>query len=1244
VATAAIDTASRPANGYREPAPALKAIVDAARPPQIAISPRRDLIALQQVPPLPSIALVAQPELKLAGMRLNPRSHSPSRASFASDLWLMEVATGKTLRIDGLPSPLSLASVAWSPDQRYLALNRIDPYTGSNSLWLVDVNARSARRLLEQPLNTVNGGIRWMPDSRRLLVNLRADQGSAPQPDIVPAGPSVREARGDGMVRHMRTPADVLRSRSDERMFEHYLRVQPALVGVDGAVRHIGKPDLYASLSPSPDGRHLLSQRIERPFSYMVPMKFFPRRIEVLSLDGNVLHAIAKLPLSEGLPSGSDAATLGVRSIGWRSDAPATLVWAEAQDGGDPSRHVEFRDHVFMQAAPFDRPPVVLATLRNRYAGIQWGRGDVALLGEVWRKTRNARSWKIAPDAPQTAPELVFEGSSEDRYNDPGKPVTVRDANGFSRLMLSRDGKHIYLIGDGASPEGDRPFLDRWNIEDLSRQRLFRSEAPTYASVVAVLDDEAAKILISRESPSEPANIHRLDLAGKAAPVALTAFKHPTPQLKDVQKRQIRYKRKDGVELAANLYLPPGFLPGRDKPLPLLMWAYPTEFKSPAAASQVTDSPYRFNAISYWGPHPFLARGYAVLDDPSMPIVGEGHKEPNDTYLPQLIASAEAAVDEVVRRGVADRDRIAIGGHSYGAFMVANLLAHTRMFKVGIARSGAYNRTLTPFGFQAEERNYWATPQTYRAMSPFDYADRIKDALLLMHGEEDDNAGTFPIQSERMFAAVKGLGGTARLVMLPKESHGYRARESILHMLAETDAWLEEFVRNAKPEPNADQSPATPVGTPDALWRKTTSALFSRRPFRRWKNAAPPTADAARHRPRRAQATSAHAPLQLRDQFRHFRRRELRETFRQQAAARGFLHRQQFHQLDGVGVLRRDEIGDGAAQVVRGQAVADDIATAFRRDGIFARHVQRQQRDGFQIGIGIPVQRIQCFDQRGIGIGRQRRAAALEDRAHYVHAVGPVVGIEERDLAIEATRALDVDIELVRTIGHQDRQHVAAVVGVGHEVLDPRDDPRRRAAVGLAAALAAAEAAVALVDDQRDGTHRADDLEHAFEVGFGRPHPLRAEILQHHARQPGFLQERLDDEGLADAHRTDREQSHGREPAVAGLDGRRDLHQLLLDLVVTADRIEAVARIEEFDQIAAGALDDLALARADDAQHRVDRVVLLLGGRGRAAQDQERDLFAGLARGHARVHLGALLRIGRIAQQLQRKRLAFFVR
>jgi dipeptidyl aminopeptidase/acylaminoacyl peptidase len=495
----------------------------------------------------------------------------------------------------------------------------------------------------------------------------------------------------------------------------------------------------------------------------------------------------------------------GVRSIGWRADAPASLVWAQALDGGDPAKAVEFRDEVFMQAAPFKDAPRSLMKLKYRYAGGVWGRADTALIYEFWWKTRQTAAWKIAPDQPSLANELVFSGSSEDRYNDPGNPLMKINTNGYATMQFSPDGSSIYMSGEGASPEGDRPFIDLWNLQSKQKQRLFHSAAPYFENPVAMLDDQAKRIITTRESPAEPPNFYIRDLSAKdGALVALTRFPHPTPQLKDIKKEQIRYKRADGVELTANLYLPPGYDAKRDGRLPFLLWAYPTEFKSANAASQVTGSPYLFNAVSYWGPLPFLALGYGVLDDPSMPIVGEGDKEPNDTYLPQLISSAQAAIDELDRRGVGDRNRMAIGGHSYGAFMTANLLAHTRLFKAGVARSGAYNRTLTPFGFQAEERSYWQAKDTYQTMSPFNYAEKIKDPILLIHGEQDNNSGTFPIQSERLFAAIKGLGGPAKLVMLPNESHGYRAKESIQHMLAETEAWLNAHVKNAKASTQQD--------------------------------------------------------------------------------------------------------------------------------------------------------------------------------------------------------------------------------------------------------------------------------------------------------------------------------------------------------------------------------------------------------------------------------------------------------
>ncbi|HEY2622202.1 MAG TPA: prolyl oligopeptidase family serine peptidase, partial [Dyella sp.] len=568
---------------------------------------------------------------------------------------------------------------------------------------------------------------------------------------------------------------------------------------LDGKVTMVGEPTLTLSISASPDGRYLLRQRIERPFSYLVPADSFPRRIEVLDIDGKLVKEIANQPLVEGLPTGNDAVRTGVRDIEWRADAPATLVWAEAQDGGDPARKADVRDLVLMQGAPFDQAPVTLAKLGSRYAGVYWGNGDLALIDEFWWKTRKVKEWRVMPDHLDLSPKLIHEGSSEDRYNDPGMPATALDEHGESRLLLADGGESIFRLGQGASSEGDRPFVDKVDLRNGQSTRLFRSQAPYYEAPQVLLDNEGKRALTSRESPNEPTNYYVRELAANSTPRALTHNPHPFPQMKGVKKEQIRYKRKDGVELTATLYLPPNYDPKKDGPRPMLMWAYPAEFKSADAAGQVTDSPYRFNRISYWGPQAFLTMGYTVLDNFSVPIVGEGSKEPNDTYIPQLVASAEAAVDEVVRRGVADRHRIAVGGHSYGAFMTANLLAHTRLFRAGIARSGAYNRSLTPFGFQSEERNYWQAQDVYQAMSPFNYAGQIKDALLMIHGEQDNNSGTFPIQSERLYAAIKGLGGTARLVILPNEAHAYRARESIMQMLAETNAWLEQYVKNAKP-------------------------------------------------------------------------------------------------------------------------------------------------------------------------------------------------------------------------------------------------------------------------------------------------------------------------------------------------------------------------------------------------------------------------------------------------------------
>ena len=791
--------------GYQLPPAPLQAIVDAPRAPQLRLSPKRDLVALIQAPALPGIAVVAQPELKLAGLRINPKTHAASRFAFGQDLWLLDLATQKELRISGLPAKLQLADSQWSPNQQYLAFTHVTPLHGVQ-LWLVDVAKRAARQLGQQPLNAVHGpGFSWMPDSTALLVWQKpAKLGSPPVSNGIPGGPNVQDSLPGSGNRQLRTWPDLLKNEADAALLDYYGKSQLALLDVRGQARPIGQPALFQNARVAPNGQFLLTHSVERPYSYLVPLRSFPARIEILDLSGKVVHTLAKRPLEEGLPPGADAASRGPRQPVWRADAPASIVWAEAQDGGDPKQAVPVRDIVYQLAAPFTAQPRVLAKLALRYYGIQWGRGDVALVNEGWYKTRLQKTWRITPDQPDQPAQLLFEGSSEDHYRDPGDPVMQPDGAGFLRLALqsAADGSlSLLLHGAGAAPEGAAPFLDRINLATRKTERLFRSSAPFYEDIAGVLNQDGSRLLTVRESPTERPNYYLRDLKQPAASqlTTLTQFPHPLPQLKDIQKEVVHYQRADGVALKATLYLPPGYDPKKDGTLPLLMWAYPQEFKSQDAAGQVTTSPYQFNSLSPTSAKAFVAMGYAVFDAPSMPIVGVADKEPNDSYLPQLIASAEAAVNEVVKRGIADRHRIAIGGHSYGGFMTANLLAHTRLFRAGIARSGAYNRTLTPFGFQAEDRPFWQAKEVYQTMSPFNYAEKIKDALLFIHGEQDNNPGTFPIQSERMFQAVKGLGGTARLVMLPNESHGYRARESIMHTLYETNLWLEKYIKNAKP-------------------------------------------------------------------------------------------------------------------------------------------------------------------------------------------------------------------------------------------------------------------------------------------------------------------------------------------------------------------------------------------------------------------------------------------------------------
>ncbi len=808
---AAAQTASP--GGYLTPDGLLARIADAPFTPSVLRSPDgRTLVFLTQ-PALPGIDEVAAPEMRLAGLRLNARTNGASRTRAATGVSIDDLDGRAERPVTGLPTGVRLLSPRFSPDGRTLAVVR--EADARLELWAVDLATARARRVGTFALNEAMGtGYAWLPSSDGFIVRAVTTRRPAMPATVaaIPTGPVTQDATGRAAPN--RTYQDLLASPSDEAAFAHLATAQVMRVALaTGAATPLGAPGLVARADVSPDGRYVLTETIARPFSYVVPANRFPRTVAVVDArTGRTVHTVAQLPLQESVPIAFDAVPDGVRGVSWRADAPATLVWAEALDGGDPARPAvavagggSARDRVRMLAAPFTATPTTLADLAFRFGGATWGRGDVALVEESWWATRRARTWHIAPDAPATLPRLVFDVASEDRYGAPGNPVTTANAAGRQVLLL--DGLAMYLTGEGASPEGDRPFLRRRDLASGDTTTLFRSTGEVYESVVAVLDAKAERLLTQRETPTEPPNYWLRDRVRRIAPRPVTRFAHPYPDLAGVQKELIQYRRADGVPLSATLYLPAGYDARRDGPLPTLLWAYPREFKDAAAAGQVTGSPHRFTRIAASGAVPFVTRGYAVLDGATIPIVGEGTAQPNDTFVEQLVASAKAAIDEGVRRGVVDPNRVAAGGHSYGAFMTANLLAHSDLFRAGIARSGAYNRTLTPFGFQSEERTYWQAPELYDGVSPFQNAHKIDEPILLVHGQADNNTGTFPIQSERLFAAIKGLGGTARLVMLPAESHGYAARESILHLLAETDRWLDRYVKNA--DPRAAAAPTT---------------------------------------------------------------------------------------------------------------------------------------------------------------------------------------------------------------------------------------------------------------------------------------------------------------------------------------------------------------------------------------------------------------------------------------------------
>jgi len=800
-------------HGYQKAPQPISDILNARPTPLVQVSPDGKWLLSADRLANPPVADLAQPMLRIAGLRINPATNGRHHPPRLIALSLVEVATGKTRKITGLPASPYLSLPDWSPDGTKFAFT--NTVADGIELWIGNVETAKAERLEGFKISAILGDpLQWMPDGKSLLVQtLPGSRGNPPAEPKTPDGPIIQES--DGKKAPVRTYEDLLENRHDEDLFDYYAtsqltRVNLPHVGHLGPIRasidvnggsKIGKPAIFSRVESSPDGKHLLVVRIQHPYSYIMPESDFPREVEIWDISGKLEHKVASLPLADHVPI--EGVLTGPRDYQWVPSQPATLVWAEALDGGDPKTKAPFRDKLMLLRAPFTDQPQELAKFEQRFvpagggfggrgsSAIEWTENGFGLARDYNRDRRWVRTFLIDIAKPGEQPKLVSERSIRDRYRDPGSPLMRTLPNG--KRVMRQSGSAIFLAGAGASQKGEFPFLDRFDLDTLKSERIFQCGDGQYESVVALLSDDGTKFMTRHESPTDPPN-YFVRTANSVDKKAVTDFPDPAPQLHGITKQLVTYKRADGVQLSFTLYLPANHKEGER--LPTIVWAYPLEFNDADTAGQVSGSPYHFTTITGISQLFLVTQGYAILDNATMPVVGDPETM-NNTYVEQIVASAKAAIDKAVEMGVTDPNRVGVGGHSYGAFMTANLLAHSDLFRAGVARSGAYNRTLTPFGFQSERRTIWEAPDMYIKVSPFMQADKIKHPILLIHGMADDNSGTFPIQSERMYQAIKGNGGIVRYVQLPYEAHGYLARESTEHTLWEMVTWFDKWVKNA---------------------------------------------------------------------------------------------------------------------------------------------------------------------------------------------------------------------------------------------------------------------------------------------------------------------------------------------------------------------------------------------------------------------------------------------------------------
>ena len=775
---------------YQKPAKEVADLLLAPPTPTISIDGKAQYMLVMERSFYPIVEELGQPEFKIAGIRINPNNFSLSRQNFIKQLSLKNLVTGKMISIAGLPNNLSALNPTWNPSENKIAFYNIT--ATAVDVWVIDIKTSTCSKINKNAANIVlSSSLIWLDDATVLYkINTHTAAQMSKKP-ITPKGPTIQESLGK--VAPSVTYQDLIKSPYDEYVFE-YLATAQLVKNNAGVETKIGAPAIISSIDLSPDKKYFLTRTINKPFSYLVTVYGFATTVNVTDLNGKIVKTIADLASAETTPSGYDNVQNVARAFDWKDDEAATIIYALPLDSGIMKKNVPFHDVVMALAAPFTGSPKELFKTTTRYSRTVWGNEQIALVTEM---LRSKQQYKVSRyDASNNTLTTLYQGNMTDAYNNPGTPVTTKNKYNRDVIAMTNNGQSILMNNiTGASPKGDLPYLASFDLTTKANTILWRCSEDNYEMVMDVLDINNLKVITRRETEKEVPNYYIRSIKDNSKN-AITNFTNPYTSMEGVTKEKIKYKRKDGVDLTGDLYLPKGYDKVKDGPLPTLIWAYPREFTNAADASQIRGNQHKFTLLSWGSPVFYVTQGYAIFDNAEMPIVASApDKKPNDDFVNQLILNATAAIDKLVDLGVGDRSKMAVGGHSYGAFMTVNLLAHCNLFKAGIARSGAYNRTLTPFGFQNEERTFWQAKDLYLSMSPFAFADKIKTPLLMTHGEMDDNTGTYPINSERLYAAIKGHGGTARFVYLPYEAHGYKGKENVLHLLWEQGRWLDKYLK-----------------------------------------------------------------------------------------------------------------------------------------------------------------------------------------------------------------------------------------------------------------------------------------------------------------------------------------------------------------------------------------------------------------------------------------------------------------